>query len=178
VTEAGDNVVCTPPTPAHYGVVLRADADVPEVFTRDEITFSVTGWPPKKGEAKSLLAANRPHEQLVRNLLTAARLAVQRSGWQTSTSEIALELVIRCPARPAGDATNFLGGVGDVLQDKTRARNINLDHLGALRDIALYTDDAQISRISYREEPAQNPSYSIRISNLADPITADLMGWS
>lgn len=144
---------------------------------RKEIAFAVRGWPPKKSEAKSLLAAGHPHESLVRDLLTAAQGAAQRSGWGTCTSEVALALTIRGPRRPPGDATNFLGGVADVLQDKTKHRNFSLDHLGPLRDVALFADDGQISRISYREEPAETPSYSVRISSLANPDAADIMGW-
>ena len=62
-------------------------------------------------------------------------------------------------------------------QDKTK-HSISLDHLGELREVALYADDAQISRISYREETDDVPSYTVRISNLANPDSADILGWS
>jgi hypothetical protein len=110
--------------------LLRTLDNVAWMSPRNEIAFTVRGWPPKKAEAKSLLAADHPHESLVRNLLTAARQAMELSGWETCRSEVALELVIHCPGRPAGDATNFLGGVADVLQDKTRTRNISPDQPG------------------------------------------------
>jgi hypothetical protein len=106
----------------------------------------------------------------------AARRPAQRL--EMCTSQVALELIIRCPGRPVGDATNFLGGIADVLQGKAKHRNINLDHLGDLREVALYADNGLISRISDREEPADIPSFTVRISNLASPDTADIMGWS
>lgn len=46
------------------------------------------------------------------------------------------------------------------------ARNLNVGHLGELSHVALYNDDRQISEISYREEVAAEPSYSVRIRSL------------
>jgi hypothetical protein len=128
-----------------------------------EIKFEVEGWPPVKNEAKSLLAADSSQAQRVLALLEAARTAVERTGWSLAAGKVALELVIRCPGQPVGDATNFLGGVGDVLQDKTSPWKPDHAHLHELRAVALYADDRQISQISYREEPADTPSYSVRI---------------
>jgi hypothetical protein len=76
-----------------------------------------------------------------------------------------LELTIRCPSRPDGDATNLLGGVADVLQT-TVSPNADVTHLGDLAAIGLYLDDRQISRISYRELPADEVSYHVRVSTL------------
>jgi hypothetical protein len=118
---------------------------------------------PKKAEAKSLFAAGHPQADRARKLLEAAREAVRRGGWSPATSEVALELTIRCPTRPPGDATNFLGGVADVLQT-TPPANVDLTHLGDLAKIGLYIDDKQISRISYRELRASEVSYRVRVS--------------
>jgi hypothetical protein len=83
-----------------------------------------------------------------------------------AVGEIALDLVVRGPGRPPSDATNSLGGVGDVLQDKTAGRNLDLTRLGELGTVALYADDRQIRQIRYAEEPARQPSYTIRIRRL------------
>jgi hypothetical protein len=142
--------------------------------TRTEIAFEVAGWPPAKNEATSLLAAGHSHAARVRALLEAARSAAQRVGWTPAAGEIALDLVVRGPRRPPSDATNTLGGVGDVLQDKTAGRNLDLTHLGELGTVALYADDRQIRQVRYTEEPAGQPSYTVRIRRLAPsaPTTA------
>jgi hypothetical protein len=127
------------------------------------VEFEVVGWPPKKNEAKSLFAAGHKHADKVKALLEAARDATQRHNWSPATGEVALELTIRSPGRPDGDATNFLGGVADVLQT-TVSPNADITHLGDLAAIGLYLDDKQISRISYRELPAAEVFYRIRVS--------------
>jgi hypothetical protein len=128
-----------------------------------EVELEVMGWPPKKNEAKSLFAAGHVNADGVTALLEATRDAIQRYRWSPATGEVALELTIRCPGRPVGDATNFLGGVADVLQTKVPP-NIDITHLGDLAVIGLYLDDKQISRISYREMPAAEVSYRVRVS--------------
>ena len=101
-----------------------------------------------------LAAGHRQHER-VRALLEAAALAANQTGWTAVTADIALDVVVRTPsARPPGDATNYLGGIGDVLQDKSRPLNVDLSHLGALQAVALYLDDCQICRVTYSVEPA------------------------
>ncbi len=131
-----------------------------------EITFEVSGWPPIKNEAKSLLSAGHRQATRVRALLTAAQAAVERTGWKPGSGQVALELIIRSLDRPPGDATNFLGGLGDVLQAKLTRPGLDFAHLGELHTVALFGDDRQISKISYHEEPAETPSYLVRISNL------------
>jgi hypothetical protein len=90
-----------------------------DVSELDAIEFVVNGWPPNKNEAKSLFAVGHPKANRVRALLAAARDATLRDGWSLAIGLVALELTIYCPVRPAGDATNFLGGVADVLQGTT-----------------------------------------------------------
>jgi hypothetical protein len=136
--------------------------------SRAAIAFAVPGWPPTKNEATSMLAAGHPHAARVQALLEAAQQAVQPIGWTPVAGEISLELVVRGPGRPPSDATNYLGGVGDVLQDKTVGHGLDLTHLGELGAVALYTDDRQIRQIHYTEEHAHQASYSIRIRRL-DP---------
>ena len=113
-----------------------------------EVTLEVDGWPPTNAEAKSLLAADHPHAERVRALLRAA----QAHGWTTTAADIGLDLVVRGPARPASDATNYLGAVGDVLQEKVSQHNLNVSHLADLAMVALYVDDRQIREIRYAEE--------------------------
>jgi hypothetical protein len=72
---------------------------------------------------------------------------------------------MNCPDRPDGDATNFLGGVADVLQGKAPL-NVDVTHLQDLAVIGLYADDKQISQILYRELPAGELRYRIRVSKL------------
>jgi hypothetical protein len=127
------------------------------------VEFEVMGWPPKKNEAKSLFAAGHKHADKVRALLEAAQDAIRRDGWTAATGEVVLELSIRCPGRPDGDATNFLGGVADVLQTKGPP-NLDVTHLGDLASVGLYLDDKQISRISYGELPATEVSYRVRVA--------------
>jgi hypothetical protein len=144
--------------------------------SRAEIAFAVPGWPPTKNEATSMLAAGHPHAARVQALLEAAQQAVQPIGWTPVAGEISLELVVRGPGRPPSDATNYLGGVGDVLQDKTVGRSLDLTHLGELGAVALYTNDRQIRQIHYTEEHADEVSYSVRIRQLdpAAPVAAAL----
>lgn len=126
------------------------------------------GWPPTKNEATSLLSAGHTHAPRVRALLDAARQAAARLEWTPLTGPIAFDLVVRGPGQAPSDATNYLGGVGDVLQVKA-ARNLDLAHLGALGQVALYLDDRQIRQIRYTEEWADQPFYTVRVR----PLSAD-----
>lgn len=151
--------------------VLRGDSsqgtrqEGSDVSEPHAVEFEVNGWPPNKNEAKSLFAAGHSKSNRVRALLEAARNATRRDRWSLVTGLVALELTIYCPGRPAGDATNFLGGVADVLQGTTPL-NVDVTHLGDLAEIGLYVDDKQISRISYQEVPAAEVSYRVRVSTL------------
>ena len=67
-----------------------------------------------------MLRAGHGHAPRVRLLLDAARWActVQRFT-PIDEGHLALDVVLRCPAgqNPA-DATNYLGGIADVLEDR------------------------------------------------------------
>ena len=100
-------------------------------------------------------------------LLEAAAVASRQVGWTIVSADIALDVIVRAPAgRPPGDATNYLGGIGDVLQDKSHPTSMDLSHLGALQEVALYLDDRQIRRVTYSVELAASASYSVRVSIL------------
>ncbi|TDC72772.1 hypothetical protein E1193_27005 [Micromonospora sp. KC606] len=135
-----------------------------------EIAFDVPGWPPIKNEALSLLSASHKQHDRVRALLEAAAVASQSVGWKVTDRLVGLDVTLRAPfGHPAGDATNYLGGIGDVLQDKTNPINLDLSHLGPLQQVALYLDDRQIVRVRYDVEPADSPSYSVRVVVLRTP---------
>jgi hypothetical protein len=81
---------------------------------------------------------------------------------------IILDVVLRCPARqnPA-DATNYLGGIADVLEGK--AHRGPLEHLGALATVRLYRNDRQIKQVNYREEESVDIGYTVTIRQLSSP---------
>ena len=125
------------------------------------------GWPPIKNEALSLLSASHKQHERVRLLLDVAAEASRLIGWAITSGDIGLDVLLRAPSgRPPGDATNYLGGIGDVLQDKSNPINLDLSHLGVLQAVALYFDDRQIHRVRYDVATADSPSYSVRVSVL------------
>jgi hypothetical protein len=85
-----------------------------------EVSFEVEGLPPAKNEAKSMLAAGHVYAERVLALLEAAAAAPTFGG-----ARLGLELVVTAPVPLPSDATNYLGGVADVLEAK--------EHRGALR---------------------------------------------
>ena len=85
----------------------------------EEIGLTVEGWPPKKSEAKSLLSAEHSDRDCVAKLLRSVLHSVVDSPWNpTESRPVGLELVVRARSlnRTPGNATNYLGGVADVLQ--------------------------------------------------------------
>ncbi len=56
------------------------------------------------------------------------------------------------------------GGIGDVLEHKTRRSSLN--HLGDLAAVWLYGNDRQIKQVSYRETEANQPSYVVTMRPL------------
>ncbi len=121
-----------------------------------EVVFEVDGLPPGKNEAKSLLATGHPHAPRVVALLAAARAAVGSSFTQWA-GLIGLEVTIY--GEPDGDATNYLGGIGDVLQEARR-------NLPSDTGLFLYKDDEQIREIHYRQEASDRVRFRIRLWEL------------
>ncbi|MEH1016597.1 hypothetical protein V6U90_26280 [Micromonospora sp. CPCC 206060] len=135
------------------------------------LSFEVNGLPPVKTEALSIFAAGHRQATRVRALLEAACAAAQRTGWTPLTGPVEVDLTLRCPpGHRTSDATTLLGGVCAVLQDKKRVANIGLAHLGVLVDVALYQDDRQIRRLTYREEPAEEMSYAVRVTAIPNVV--------
>src|SRR5213596_2577624 len=104
----------------------------------EEITLEVSGYPPAKNEARSLLGPRHPHRDRVLVLLRTARRTLNQ-GFQPFTEFLGLDVVVRAPEGDLWDATNYLGGIGDVLEDKTRRGS--LPHLGDLSQVAVYGND-------------------------------------
>ena len=130
----------------------------------DELHIEVSGLlPPAKGEAKSMLAPGHPQRKGVLALLDAASVAMADRG--LFTGEIALEVTVTAPrGHLLPDATNMLGGIGDVLQ--ARATGADVQHLGTLAEVACFLDDAQIQQIHYRRLWRDALGYQIRIRGI------------
>ena len=131
------------------------------------LSFRVPGLPPAKNEALSMLGAGHSHASRVLELLRAAKDALQRSGFvPVDGGPVALDVVVHAPPRQdPWDATNYLGGIADVLEEKSRRGT--LDHLGELRYVWVYRNDRQIKEVSYRQLDASAASYTVRIRELS-----------
>lgn len=127
-----------------------------------EIRIVVVGAvPPAKGEAKSMLSAGHIHAERVRRLLEAARDAMV--GREPLAGPIRLDVVVRAPdGTRLNDATNLLGGIGDVLQ--ARSTGADVTHLGELAGVACFLDDEQISEVHFRREQSEPVGYEVVIT--------------
>jgi hypothetical protein len=133
-----------------------------------QLSFDVPGHPPSKNEAKSLLSAGHGQANRVRLLLLAAQRACAEQAFvPINEGGLALDVVVRAPIPPPGDATNYLGGVADVLQDKAGC-TLSLHHLGDLAAVRLYSNDRQIRQVSYREQVANEAGYTVTVRSLSD----------
>lgn len=130
------------------------------------ISFDVEGLPPAKNEALSMLGVGHSHAPRVVALLTAAQAASQEQAFvPVDSGPVALDvLVAASSSEPPWDATNYLGGIADVLEDKVHRGA--LSHLGKLADVWLYRNDRQIKQITYREVRADRSTYRVTIQQL------------
>jgi hypothetical protein len=131
-----------------------------------QVSFDVAGYPPAKNEALSMLGVGHSHADRVQKLLAAADAAVRSQGFvPIDSGDVALAVVVRAPkGANRADATNYLGGIGDVLEDKSHRGP--LDHLGALAGVWLYRNDRQIKQISYREAVSDEIGYTVSVRSL------------
>jgi hypothetical protein len=128
-----------------------------------EISFAVAGLPPAKNEAKSMLSAGHGHSERVLALLRAAQEAVDQTARPMPLrGTLVLDVVVESPVDPPSDATNYLGGIADVLEAKSR--RVGLAHLGDLGTVALYENDRQIQEVHYRCERGPQLRYRVRLS--------------
>jgi hypothetical protein len=132
------------------------------------MTIEVAGVPPAKSEAKSILGTGHPHAPRVKTLLRAvqdtalaAELEMEPSNF--GFARLALEVVVRMPAETSGrsDATNYLGGIADVLESK--GHRGSLDHLGELQHVSLYANDSQLDDVRLRFEESDTQSYTVQL---------------
>lgn len=135
------------------------------------LSFRVNGhFPPAKNTATSMLAATHPDAARVRALLAAAQasMAAHSEFAPISDGRIGLDVLLTPPTdQEPWDATNYLGGIADVLEYKGN-RGAAVEHLGTLADVWLYRNDRQIKQVSYREE-ADSPAghgYRVTVSRL------------
>jgi hypothetical protein len=134
----------------------------------NQVMFEIPDYPPAKNEAKSMISADHPHLDRVLRLLAAAQRARSEQGLAPiADGAVSLDVVLKAPAgQERADATNYLGGIGDVLEDK--AHRGSLDQLGDLAAVWLYRNDRQIKQVSYQETEANNPSYTVTVRSLDD----------
>ncbi len=127
-----------------------------------EIVLNVSDYPPAKNEAKSMLAAGHSHSERVLALLRAARDAIGGKPQPIFPSEsLGLDVVLEAATEPPADATNYLGGVADVLEEKSHRGA--LDHLSELASVAVYANDRQIHEVHFRWRPGPTARYKVRI---------------
>jgi hypothetical protein len=128
----------------------------------DGLRFEVGGWPPAKNEAKSMLATGHVHADRVLQLLRAARDAMGATAHPLFGEEqVGMEVIVVSPEPPPSDATNYLGGIGDVLEAK--ARRGPLEHLQELASVAAYENDKQLQDVRYSWQAGPGPRYSVRL---------------
>ncbi|MEW2376470.1 hypothetical protein AB0883_10240 [Micromonospora sp. NPDC047812] len=127
-----------------------------------EISLVVQGLPPAKNEAKSMLASGHVYADRVSALLEAARDALGEGQKPPfPDGPLTLDVSLESPTEPPSDATNYLGGVADVLEAKQHRGA--LEHLGDLASVALYGNDRQIQEVHYRWESAARTRYCVRL---------------
>lgn len=131
--------------------------------------LTVDGLPPAKSEARSMLGAGHPHAQRVLALLEAARgVLATREGF--GGRPLGMEVVLSAPERPPSDATNYLGGIADVLEHK--AHRGPLGHLGDLAAVGVYDNDRQLQHVTYSFERSETTSYTVSLWALEGERTA------
>jgi hypothetical protein len=151
---------------AELGTNSLVGPEAAEAEAANQAVLEVPGYPPAKNEALSMLGAWHTHAPRVRLLLEAAQQACTAQGFTPiAQGRVGLDVVVHAPAgqNPA-DATNYLGGIGDVLENK--AHRGTLEHLGDLAVVRLYANDRQIKEATYREVDADQASYTVTIREL------------
>lgn len=115
-----------------------------------------------------MIGTKHRHGTRVLALLEAARQALgeQPDFMPVRDGYVALDVEVYAPPSGApGDATNYLGGIADVLEEKESHR-VGIDHLGALGRVWLYWRDSQIKEVSYREVAADRMAYRVTVRSL------------
>lgn len=136
-----------------------------------QIVLTIPGLPPAKNEAKSLLGQGHSHLNRVTALLTEARRALEANGCQRFGSDlVGMSVRIFAPSGELpGDATNYLGGIGDVLEAKSRRGS--LPHLGDLELVSLFDNDKQIREVHFYVTHAVDFAYEVKFWTLPEDVT-------
>ena len=103
----------------------------------------------------------------------ATNITIAMAGIRMQDAEIHLRIAHRTyPAAEwalsldqTSDATNYLGGIGDVLEQKGH-RAMYITHLGELADVALYDNDRQLREVHFRQQDGQRDTYTVRLWEL------------
>lgn len=138
-----------------------------------EITLSVKGAPPIKDGSLSIFRQGHDQEKRVRALLEAASRALKEQGFEPiEEAAVSLEVVVQAqPGVLRGDATNYLGGIADVLEDKEgKSLRTSIGHLGELANVWLYRNDRQIKQVNYREVASNETNYQIIVRPLSSSL--------
>lgn len=158
--------------PPHVSTASSAASSGDSFASAESVAFRVEGHlPPAKNTATSMLSESHPHSVRVRALLAAAQAAMEANpGFvPISHGRVGLEVVVTPPSdQEAWDATNYLGGIADVLENKAH-RGAAAQHLGGLADVWLYSDDRQIKQVTYREHAhaaITGPGYLVTVRRL------------
>jgi hypothetical protein len=134
--------------------------------TANNISFDVPGLPPAKDGGTSIFNVRHTHLPRVRALLEAAKDACATQDFTpVESGRVGLNVILYTPSdlNPADNA-NYVGGIADVLEHKG---TLDIDHLGTLASVWLYTNDRQIKEITFREVDAQEIGYSVTVRELS-----------
>lgn len=127
-----------------------------------QVEFSVAGLPPTKNEALSLFNPTHGQHAAVIRLLEAARAATDSSSFRPYTKIVGMGVLIEtATGRAPADATNYLGGIGDVLQ--SRGKKALSRQYGQLAEVALFEDDSLIRELRYGERAGPVTQYFVRV---------------
>jgi hypothetical protein len=125
--------------------------------------MEVVGLPPAKDQSMSVMGAKHQHLDRVILLLKAAQAKIETSGFSVLSGPVGLEVVLSVPpGNNPWDAINYLGGIADVLEVKSK-REPEIKHLGELAHTALYENDRQIREVHYCQRTAPQSKYSVRV---------------
>jgi hypothetical protein len=134
------------------------------------IQLRVQGLPPAKSQ-RSVFGVRSKHYKRALVLLEEAHRVKSMHGFRGfGSARICLEVEVRAPAgQQPGDATNYLGGIADVLEVKKHRIKTSgpLDHLGYRKEVGLYDNDGQIKEIRYREFVSDEASYTVTVRALS-----------
>jgi hypothetical protein len=133
------------------------------------LEIHVRGLPPAKSQ-RSVFGVRSSHHGRALTLLEEAHRVKSALAFRGfGTSHLCLEVELRAPAgQQPGDATNYLGGIADVLEVKKRRERASgpLRHLGYRKEVGLYDNDSQIKEVRYREVESDEKSYTVMLRAL------------